>query len=236
MKNIVVVGASGGIGQEFVNQIVERPDVQIIHACARSELRFNNSKIKTYYCDYANEQSVAQIFNEIDVPLDMVIVATGLLHNLDLQPEKTIKSLDLSNSQDIYLVNVIGPSLVMKYALPKMNRNEKSVFAALSARVGSISDNRLGGWYTYRASKSALNMVIKSASIEMARTHPEMAIIGLHPGTVDTELSKPFQGFVQSHKLFTSNDSVRRMLEVIDKCTSNQSGRIFDYSGHEIQP
>ena len=120
--------------------------------------------------------------------------------------------------------------------MPVLSRNKNSIFAALSARVGSVSDNQLGGWYAYRASKSALNMIIKSASIEVARKNPKAIIVGLHPGTVDSNLSKPFQHSITNNKLFTPSIAASHLLGVLDNLTSEQTGKCFAWDGSEILP
>ena len=135
-------------------------------------------------------------------PVALVIVATGLLHDGGHQPEKTFKRLDPAFLAKTFQINAIGPALVAKHFLPLLPRRGRAVFAALSARVGSISDNELGGWYGYRASKAALNMLIRTAAIELARTHKEAICVGLHPGTVATGLSGPFQAGVPAQRLF----------------------------------
>ncbi|NKB54381.1 MAG: SDR family NAD(P)-dependent oxidoreductase [Rhizobiaceae bacterium] len=168
-------------------------------------------------------------------PLDLVIVATGLLHAADgFGPEKSLRQLNAERLSRSYLVNAIGPMLVSSAFLPLLNRDRKSVFAALSARVGSISDNRIGGWYGYRAAKAALNQMLRTASIEHARRWPNSAVIGLHPGTVDSSLSQPFQRNVTPEKLFTAENSTADMLKVVDNCTADDSGKIFAYDGSEV--
>ena len=138
--------------------------------------------------------------------------------------------------QRSFAVNAIGPALVAKHVLGRFPRDERAVFAAISARVGSISDNRLGGWYGYRAAKAALNQLIRSLAIELARTRPEAVCVGLHPGTVDTRLSEPFQGNVPDRQLFTPQASTARMLEVIDNLKSADTGQLFAYDGSVIAP
>ncbi|MGB1077439.1 MAG: SDR family NAD(P)-dependent oxidoreductase, partial [Bdellovibrionales bacterium] len=168
---------------------------------------------------------------------DLVILATGILHQGALvRPEKSLKDIDPICFADVFLANTIGPSLVMKYFLPHMNKERKSVFAVLSARVGSISDNQLGGWYSYRSSKAALNMMVKTASIEMARSNQNLCVVGLHPGTVDTDLSRPFQKNVSEEQLFSPEQSSRHLLDVIDGLSSEQTGQLFAWDGKEIQP
>ena len=156
-------------------------------------------------------------------------------------PEKSWRQIDADHMMDVFKINTLGPALVARSALGTLAKGDKSapekaVFAALSARVGSISDNRLGGWHSYRASKAALNQILKTCAIELARKRPHAACIGLHPGTVDTSLSEPFQGNVPDGKLFTPEYSAGRLLQVIDQVTAEQSGCVFDWAGDIIDP
>jgi NAD(P)-dependent dehydrogenase (short-subunit alcohol dehydrogenase family) len=159
-----------------------------------------------------------------------------LLHDADLAPERASRELDQGKLLRQFAVNAVGPALVAKHFVPLLPRQGRSVFAALSARVGSIGDNRLGGWYGYRASKSALNMLIRTLSIELGRTHPEAICVALHPGTVDTDLSKPFQKNVAADQLFSPEQSAAHLLTVIDQLTPMHSGRCFAWDGTEICP
>lgn len=166
--------------------------------------------------------------------VDLVIIATGLLHEGDLKPEKTWRSLDPSMMKRVFEINTIGPALVAKHVLPLLPRDRRTVFAALSARVGSISDNRLGGWHSYRASKSALNQLIRCLSIELAAKRPQAICVGLHPGTVDTDLSKPYRAGVPDDKLFAAHQAAHNLLGVLDSLTPLQSGRVYDWAGVDI--
>ena len=194
--------------------------------------------MKYHIINYHDEVSINEssfIASKKD-SLDMVIVTTGILHDGELMPEKSLKDLSEEKFQRIFEVNTVVPLLIAKHFLPKMNRERKSIFAALSARVGSISDNQLGGWYSYRSSKAALNMVIKNLAIEISRSNKNAIIVGLHPGTVDSNLSKPFQGNVPYGKLFTPEYSTQKLLEVLSNLTSKQSGICFAWDGKEILP
>jgi NAD(P)-dependent dehydrogenase (short-subunit alcohol dehydrogenase family) len=151
-----------------------------------------------------------------------------------LQPEKSLKQLTSENFIELMRVNALGPALVAKYFLPIMNRNKPAFFGAISARVGSIQDNRLGGWHSYRSSKAALNMLIKNIAIEYQRRFPKLTIAGLHPGTVDTALSKPFQGNVPDGKLFTPEFSAAQLLTVINQLKPEDSGKCFAWDGKAI--
>jgi len=233
----VVVGASGGIGSAFVEALSKQAGAERIYALSRHPKSDSDAKLTPISIDYARQETLeaaAQIIKE-DGPLDLVIVATGLLHAHDgFRPEKSLKDLDADRLARAYLINTIGPALVARCFLPLLNRDQKTVFAALSARVGSISDNRVGGWYGYRAAKAGLNQIIRTASIEHARRWPESAVIGLHPGTVDTGLSKPFQRNVGDGKLFTPEYSANAMLDVISTVSEKDTGKCFAYDGSEV--
>ena len=174
--------------------------------------------------------------NIISPNFDEIIIASGLLHTNEFGPEKSIKDLKADNILKVLNVNTVGPAILGKYFLPLLNKDNKSVMAFLSARVGSISENKLGGWYAYRASKSALNQVIKTFSIELKRTNPKAIIIGLQPGTVDSELSAPFKRSVSNNKLFTAEYSVSQLLEVIERADESSSGNLISWDGEIISP
>ena len=164
-----------------------------------------------------------------------MIVATGILHNGgDIMPEKSMRDLSARAMSAVFETNCIGPTILAKHFLPHMRKGAKSVFAALSARVGSISDNRLGGWLSYRASKAALNMALKTLSIEHARRFPDALIVGLHPGTVATALSEPFSSNVPAGKLFPPDRAARQLLEVIDSLGPSDTGNTFAWDGARI--
>jgi NAD(P)-dependent dehydrogenase (short-subunit alcohol dehydrogenase family) len=159
-----------------------------------------------------------------------------MLHSKEITPEKSIKELAREKFQQLFEVNTIVPSLIAKHFLPHLNRDYNSIFAVLSARVGSISDNELGGWYAYRASKAALNMIIKNAAIEIGRRNKNAIIVSLHPGTVDTDLSRPFHKNIPVAQLLTPHHSVTKLLEVLASLTPAQSGKFFAWDGEEILP
>lgn len=232
--NAVVVGASGGIGAAFVRSIGNSATQANIRSFSRSGRSEDSPKGE--HIDITDERSVAQAAEKAASagPFDLVLVATGLLHDGDFRPEKTMRELTPDAMATAFAVNTIGPALVAKHFLPNMRRGSKSVFAALSARVGSISDNRLGGWTSYRASKAALNMVLKTLSIEHARRFPESIIVALHPGTVDTNLSAPFQGNVPDGKLFTSDYSAQQLLGVINGLEPQDTGGFFAWDGQPV--
>ena len=235
---VVVVGASGGIGAALVDRLVSSSQVARVHSLSRQGKSHPSPKVSNLTFDFTNEASIeaaAQALAEVG-PLDVVIVATGLLQGDGIAPEKNLRALSIKGFEQSFLINTVGPAMTARYFLPLMRRDGKAVFAALSARVGSISDNRMGGWYAYRSSKAALNMVIKTLSIEMGRRFKELVIIGLHPGTVDTSLSKPFQGNVPEGKLFTPEFSAEKLLDVIDQVTPHDSGNLLDWQGQTVTP
>jgi len=237
-KRCVVIGASGGIGQAFVQHLTNRAGVEHVYCASRKPMPSANSDGQSWLAlDYAKPETISAAAEDIghSGPVDLVIVATGLLHDDGgFGPEKTLRSLDADALSRSYLINAIGPALVAKAFLPLMVKDKKSVFAALSARVGSISDNRVGGWYGYRAAKAALNQMLKTAAIEHGRRWKESVVVGLHPGTVDTGLSKPFQRNVAEGKLFTAAYSAQSMLDVLDGLQAADSGKVFAYDGTEV--
>jgi NAD(P)-dependent dehydrogenase (short-subunit alcohol dehydrogenase family) len=236
--NVAVIGASGGIGQAVVQLLNNDPSVAQIHAFSRSATRSRDGKIVHHPIELLDELSIKAAVEVAasESPLDLVFVTSGLLHrNLVVQPEKTMQSLSVSTMSELFNVNTIGPALLAKHFLPVMRKSGKTVFAVLSARVGSISDNRLGGWVSYRASKAALNMVIKTLSIEQARRCPESIVVSLHPGTVDTALSRPFSANVAKTSLFTPEHSAACLLNVVDDLEITDSGGFFAWDGKAIE-
>jgi len=157
-----------------------------------------------------------------------------VLHDDGLRPEKSWRHLDADALARSYEVNAIGPALVAKHLLPRLRRDHKAVFAAMSARVGSIEDNRIGGWYAYRASKAALNQILRTLAIELGRRWPEAVCVGLHPGTTDTALSAPFQANVPAGKLFTPTFVAERLLTVVDDLDASASGGLYAWDGARI--
>ena len=227
--NIAVIGASGAIGGACARLLAELYPTAQVHAFARdSELRID-------YDDEASIAAAAELAAQAG-PLDLVLVATGMLHSGTTLPEKSLRDLSGDKFARIFAANTITPALIAKHFLPRLGRERPAVFAAISARVGSISDNQLGGWYAYRASKAALNMIIKNAAIEMSRRNKKAIVAGLHPGTVDSPLSKPFQANVAAGKLFTPEYSAQKLIQVLESLTPEHSGQCLAWDGEVIAP
>lgn len=229
MRNMAVIGASGALGGAFAKLLCERHPGARLHAFSRKGV---------HRIDYADEQSIlaaAELCSR-EKPLDLVIVASGFLHDAYTVPEKSLRELSARNMRRLFEANAIAPALVAKHFLPRLDRQGPSVFAALSARVGSISDNRIGGWHSYRASKSALNMIVRNAAIETARHNKQAVVVALHPGTVDSDLSRPYQSGVPEGGLFEPEHAARRLIDVLERLTPDQSGKCFAWDGCEIPP
>ncbi|MDJ0277197.1 SDR family NAD(P)-dependent oxidoreductase [Sphingomonas sp. 2R-10] len=236
LETALVIGANGGIGSALVAGLAASGRYDRIIAAARSEPATLPANVDYRPIDIADPASIAAAAARIDAPLTRVIVATGTLHDEAAGPERSLRDLDADRLARLFAINTIGPALVLKHFAPLLAKDQPSTIACISARVGSISDNRLGGWYGYRASKAALNQIVRTAAIELARSRPQAVCVALHPGTVDTGLSKPFQRGVPAEKLFTPAYSAERLLAVLDTLTPAQSGRIFAWDGVEIAP
>lgn len=217
----VIVGANGGIGGALSEELSRNGDFDQVVRLNRPALNF--------YDEPSIVQSAAKLPSGC---VHLVINAAGLLHDSKQQPEKSLRDINSDLMANSFAVNAIGPALLMKHFFPLLPRQGRVVFANLSARVGSIGDNGLGGWYGYRASKAALNQLIRTAAIELARTHPDSICVALHPGTVATRLSEPFVGNKRSPH--TPIASARHLLQVIANLTPDDSGRFFDWRGESI--
>ena len=219
--SVVIFGASGGIGAALTDQLVKRHAPDTVHTVSRAGGKTHNAVAHTAdITDEGSLEALAADLKQAGVSPELVIIATGILSDgAALTPEKSYRQQSLETFECVFRINTFGPALVAKYMLPLMPRNRRAVFAALSARVGSISDNHLGGWHAYRASKAALNMLIRNYAIEQARRTDQFICVGLHPGTVDTALSKPFQSGVPDKQLFSAHQSAAYLLKVIEQLT-----------------
>lgn len=225
----VIIGASGGIGAAFEAALIEEGAYDVVHGFARS-------RTGAQHLDLTDEASIAAAAAHVakgPAPT-LVIVATGILHADARGPEKALRELDTAWLARVHAINAIGPALVAKHFLPITPKTGRNVFAALSARVGSISDNKMGGWHGYRASKAALNMLVRTIAIEERRRNDRAIVVALHPGTVDTALSKPFQGNVQPGRLFDTERAALQLLDVIEELKAPDTGKLFDFEGKEV--
>lgn len=231
MSAAVIIGASGGIGGAIADALAEEGAFTVVHRLGRSL----DGAAHIDITDEASVAAAAAVVAQGSAPT-LVFVATGILHDASSGPEKALKELDPAWLAQVYTVNAIGPAMIAKYFLPLMPKTGRTVFAALSARVGSISDNRLGGWHGYRASKAALNQLIRTISIEERRRNSSSIVVALHPGTVDTALSKPFQGNVAPGHLFDAGRAAVQLLDVLDRLRPPDSGKLFAWDGAEVAP
>ena len=219
----LVLGASGGIGSAFVQSLQADP------RCASVLGLHRHSEPAV---DFDNESSVLRAAEALKAqgPFHLVINAAGLLHTPQFMPEKRLGQLHYAQMEATFRANTFGPALVLAHFAPLLAR-ERGVLAMLSAKVGSIGDNRLGGWYSYRASKAALNMLVKTAAIEVQRNQPQAVLVALHPGTVDSALSKPFRGAEIGRPAAVA---AAEMLATLDVLTPEDSGGFFSYSGEQL--
>ena len=188
-------------------------------------------------CELTSDESLSALGHALaraEASLTLTIHAAGILHEPGLHPEKALRQVTRSALQRVFEINAFAPLLLAQAVLPSIPRQRPSHFAALSAMVGSIGDNRIGGWYSYRASKSALNQLLKTLAIEARRTHPGLCVTSIHPGTTDTDLSRPFQGNVPEGKLYTATQSARRILDVVLAGTPDESGRFMNWNGETL--
>lgn len=216
----LVLGASGAIGGAFVDALREDPRCAAVHGLGRGTHPV---------LDLSDPQSIAMAaqFYEGQPPFDLIVLAAGVLYGEGFMPEKALESLNQEQLLATFQINAIGPALVLRHFLPLLGSN--GLLAVLSAKVGSIADNRLGGWYSYRASKAALNMLLKTAAIEAARRWPGKRLVALHPGTVASALSRPFRPAARAPR-----DAVADMLAVLDGVTAADSGSFFSYQGERL--
>jgi NAD(P)-dependent dehydrogenase (short-subunit alcohol dehydrogenase family) len=210
----------------------------MIYAGSRRNVVPTSKVVRPFTFDLLDEASImaASLAVTAAGPIDLSIVATGVLQTERHAPEKRFAAVTAQAMSALFQVNTIGPALIAKHMIQALPKDRRSVFAALTARVGSIGDNRLGGWHSYRASKAALNMIIANLAIELGRTHPHAIAVGLHPGTVDTSLSLPFQKGVADGKLLSATASAQHLLRVIDDLTSTASGAVLAWDGQRIAP
>lgn len=219
MQRAMVIGASGGIGRALVANL-ERSGAQVVGISRSAD-----------GLDITDEASISHVLGKIDGQFDAVIVATGALETAAFKPEKTLRVLQPAQMAAQFALNAVGPVLILKHALRFLPKDRPARFAALSARVGSIGDNGLGGWYSYRAAKAALNQLIHTAAVEIARSHPQAVVALLHPGTVATGLGAAYRG---SHPTVSPDAAAQNLLAVLAGLGPAESGGFFDWAGKRI--
>lgn len=237
----LVVGAGQGIGLGFVRQLLEGDRVDRLYATYRNPsselLQIDDPRLHCLALDTTEETQIAAVVQKIQAEtsaLHTVINCVGVLHDGTLQPEKSLRQINTDQLLHYFQVNSIGAVLLAKHIQPLLKHRDRAVFATISAKVGSIGDNQLGGWYGYRASKAALNMFMRNVAIEYKRTCPRAIVVNLHPGTTDTELSRPFQRNVPPEKLFSVDRTVQQLLTVMDGLQENDSGEFFSWNGDRL--
>ena len=218
----LVIGASGALGTAFCELLKQDPRCAGVRALGRHTVP---------ELDLERPETIANAATELaaEAPYQLIVHAAGLLHRDRITPEKSFSAIEPEALQAVFQVNTLGPALVLRHFLPLLE--PRGAMAMLSAKVGSIGDNRLGGWYAYRASKAALNMLIKTAAIELARTRPQSRLISLHPGTVVSGLSQPFRGAFSARP---ADVAAAQLLNLIDQLTPADSGQFFAYDGERL--
>ena len=252
--NALIVGASQGIGLGFVRSLLQQDNFKSIYATYRNpdtagellnlERQYSDreaypegNRLKCFQVDITDESQIAAATKEIKNSvkhLHLAIYCVGVLHDRNLSPEKSLRQIEPDKLLYSFQVNSIGAVLLAKHLMPLFNKKEPSIFASISAKVGSIGDNRLGGWYGYRASKAALNMFLKTTAIEYSRRCPKTIVVALHPGTTDTRLSQPFQKNVPPGKLFPVEHTVDLLSKVISGLEIKDSGEFFSWDGTQL--
>ena len=219
----LVIGAGGALGAAFASALRADPRCATVTTLGRGT---------EPPLEMGDEASVAAAARELDAgaPWHLIVLATGVLHNAETQPEKRLADLKMASLEAVFRINTFGPALVLRHFAPRLDRG-RGVMALLSARVGSIGDNRLGGWYGYRASKAALNMLVRTAAIEIRRTHPGAVLAALHPGTVRSALSRPFRGDEIGRE---PQQAVDAMLQTLYALGPEDSGTFLAYDGQRL--
>lgn len=240
----LIVGASQGIGLGFVRHLLADDRITQVYATYRNPATASDLlALKTspqLIClpmDATQESDIAQQVAHMQAQsgaVDLLINCVGILHEGDMQPEKSLRQLEATQLLHYFQVNSIPTALLAKHLQPLLKKSPSSVFTTISAKIGSIEDNRLGGWYGYRASKAALNMFLKTIAIEYSRKNPRTAVVALHPGTTDTRLSQPFQRNVPPEKLFSVDRTVEQLLQIIDRLTVADTGSFFNWDGSPL--
>jgi len=219
MKNALIIGASGGIGQAVCRHLTGQG--VSVTPLSRSVDGF----------DLTDADSVQRTLEALSAPFDLVLVASGALEVNGAAPEKTIRSVSAQAMMDQFALNAVGPALVLRHVARLLPRDQRAVCAVLSARVGSIGDNRLGGWISYRAAKAAVNQIVHTSAIELARTHKHAICVALHPGTVKTEFTRKY---LARHPAVEPEEAAANLVAVIQQLTPTETGGFFDWAGKPV--
>lgn len=241
----LVTGASRGIGLALTRSLLANVHVDVVHAVSRGASRAQalealaaeqGPRLHRIDADITRPADLASLAASLDgiESLDLVVNAAGVLHGDGLAPEKSIEQVEADALARVFALNAFAPILLARTLMPWLSRRRPAVFASVSARVGSIGDNRTGGWYAYRASKAAQNQLMRTFSIEWRRRNPAGVCLLLHPGTVETELSAPFQSRVPAERLFDPMDAAARLLHIVANATPADSGRFIAWDGTDI--
>lgn len=233
----LITGASGGIGHAILETLLASPRPGRIIAVSRRALGINDPRLVSLTLDITTDDGLDALAAHLNgIPLHLVFNSLGMLHNANdnINPEKKLGDLSFASLERLFHVNAATPVMLLKAIESSLKGRHCAIFASLSARVGSIGDNALGGWYAYRASKAAHNMLLKTAAVELKRLNRQAIVLCLHPGTTDTELSRPFQARVPKGKLFTATFVAERLLAVMGERTPNDSGGFWGWDGEPI--
>ncbi|MFD1381932.1 SDR family NAD(P)-dependent oxidoreductase [Rhodanobacter aciditrophus] len=234
-SSAIIIGASSKIAQAIIQQLAKDPDLVQIIAISRTQQDFQ-SPVTSLTCDY-QEANIAALCRDLTLtaPLSRVIICNGVLHDEHKQPERRIEDINQSALTEILHSNTVIPTLWLTHLTPHLKSDTPCKVALFSARIGSISDNQLGGWYSYRASKAALNMLVQTFSIELARRAKNVKLLAFHPGTTDTPLSKPFQRSVPEGKLFTPEFVASQLLALLNNLEIDGTASYMDWNHQPIQ-
>ncbi len=233
---IVVIGASGGLGEAFVERFLQTDEYEIIATYNKTEPKkslLENNRINWKKVDITEEDQVAEFCSSL-ADIKIFINAVGMLHDLEHGPEKSTRQIDKDYMLKSISINTLPTMLFAKYLTKSFRHKENAIFATISARVGSIEENYLGGWYSYRASKAALNQIIKTLSIEWGRNLKNVCVAALHPGTTDTPLSAPFHRNVPESQIFTPEKSVAYMTDLMNKLEPDHTGKFWSFDGENL--
>ena len=238
--NIAVFGASGGIAQGVISYLLQHLEQVNLHCISRKHTYQEHKlttqqSLTTHHIEHYDDAALDLLTNRLNnTKFDLVFIATGTLHDSTVQPEKRVKNVTQHSFEKIMNTNALVPIMIAKHMLSSMGKKAPAAICALGARVGSISDNKLGGWYSYRASKAALVMMLKTLAIETQRTHPDLRVCAIHPGTVNTDLSQPFQSNVEPHKLFSKALAGQHIVNVINSLNMSHNGQQLAWDGSVV--